>query len=436
VKNVCIKKGIVLIIILLALFCVYSPSTGFKQDVKLLVFNDGNILYVGGIGEGNYTKIQDAINASVDGDTVFVFGDASPYHENVVVDKSIFLIGEDKNLVVIDAGFYGAAVTIIADDVFVSGFKMITFHDNPNQFDSELVDILSSENVTIKDNIIQQNKITAGSDRGGVILRNSSYCFIQNNTIIKEEDGRPCWGVVLMLDSGFVNVSGNEVYNYTGGIYVRGCSDNEIYMNYLHNNSLGINIQYNNNNKVINNIVIFNKYKGIRIDGGYNNLISRNIVTDNGEGKWDDYGIGLIGGSDNFISYNYISNNNQNGILIISDFNNIEYNYISNNNIGVYFDYADSNNIEYNYISNNNIGVFCNAAHNNDIVRNNFIQNGKNGYFEGVIYRRYKNIWDGNYWDEPRTKPYPIFGIGYFLFFTFNKWVVFDWHPTQEPYDI
>jgi len=394
----------------------FNPSFAFDNIKKSTTpIFDGNILYVGGIGPDNYTRIQDAVdNASV-GDTVFVFSNASPYHENVFVDKSIFLIGEDKDMVVIDAGLYNAAITITADDVFVSGFTMICFHNNPDLWDSELVDILSVKNATIRDNIIQQNHIEYGSDRGGVILRNSSYCFIQNNTIIKDEDDRPCWGVVLMLGSAFINVSGNEVYNYTGGIYFQGCSENEIYMNYLHHNMDGLWINYGDNNIINNNIINFNTGEGIRIDDGYNNVIFGNIITDNGNGGNIDRGIGLIGGSGNYISYNHISNNNPSGIYILS---------------------ADKNNIILNYISNNNIGVYCNHAYNNNIVRNNFILNGKNGYFDGFIYWRLRSIWKGNYWDEPRTKPYPIFGIGYFLFITINKWVVFDWHPAQEPYDI
>ena len=36
------------------------------------ISND-NTLYVGGSGEGNYTKIQDAIDDASDGDIVFVY---------------------------------------------------------------------------------------------------------------------------------------------------------------------------------------------------------------------------------------------------------------------------------------------------------------------------------------------------------------------------
>ncbi len=382
-----------------------------RQPVAAL---SGDVFYVGGSGPDNYTKIQDAVDNASSSDTVFVFGNASPYHENIVVDKSIFLIGEDKNMVVIDAGSYGAAVTITSDDVFVSGFTMICFHDNPNQFESELIDILSVKNITISDNIIQQNQIIFGSDRGGVILRNSSNCFIQNNTIIKVKDNRPSWGIVLMLGSAFINVSGNEVYNYTGGIFVMGCSDNVIYMNYLHHNSDGIRtVLGNNNNTIINNIIKYNTGEGISIYDGYENIIFKNIITDNGEGDDIDDGIGITGGSDNYISYNHISNNNPSGIQIISEYNNIIN----------------------NHISNNKIGVFCNAGYNNYITKNNFILNKKNGYFEIIPYMRFRNIWNENYWNRPRLLPYPIFGIGEFLFSSF-PWVVFDWHPAKEPYDI
>ena len=49
-------------------------------------------LYVGGGGPGNYTTVQEAIDAANDGDTVYVFG--GTYYENVIVNKRLSLIGE------------------------------------------------------------------------------------------------------------------------------------------------------------------------------------------------------------------------------------------------------------------------------------------------------------------------------------------------------
>ena len=82
-------------IILLFIGTAIIPSSGQKMEKLSLPTSRGNILYVGGSGPGNYSKIQDAIDNASDGDTVFVFNDSSPYNENIIVNKQISLIGED-----------------------------------------------------------------------------------------------------------------------------------------------------------------------------------------------------------------------------------------------------------------------------------------------------------------------------------------------------
>ena len=84
--------------ILLFISQIVIPSTGTNVLEKTSTTSfDGNTLYVGGLGPGNYSTIQAAINDANRGDTVIVFDDSSPYYENVVVDKSIQLINEDRN---------------------------------------------------------------------------------------------------------------------------------------------------------------------------------------------------------------------------------------------------------------------------------------------------------------------------------------------------
>jgi hypothetical protein len=51
-----------------------TPSVAVDTAKKpIMPISNGKTLYVGGTGEGNYTKIQDAIEDAVDGDTVFVY---------------------------------------------------------------------------------------------------------------------------------------------------------------------------------------------------------------------------------------------------------------------------------------------------------------------------------------------------------------------------
>jgi len=97
------KRSCAVAVILLLTGMSAVPSTAVQESKeKPFPINfDGNTLYVGGSGPNNYSSIQSAVNDAVDGDTVFVYN--GTYHENVVVNKTINLFGEDRNSTVIDA---------------------------------------------------------------------------------------------------------------------------------------------------------------------------------------------------------------------------------------------------------------------------------------------------------------------------------------------
>ena len=61
--------------------------------------NDATTIYVDANGGADYTKIQDAIDNASDSDTVFVYN--GTYYENLVVNKKIGLIGENKHITII-----------------------------------------------------------------------------------------------------------------------------------------------------------------------------------------------------------------------------------------------------------------------------------------------------------------------------------------------
>ncbi len=82
----------------------------------------GTTLYVGGYGPGNYSNIQDAIDDASDGYTVYVYDGI--YYENIVVDKSINLIGENIKTTIIYGNGIGNVIEVIADYVNISGFTI------------------------------------------------------------------------------------------------------------------------------------------------------------------------------------------------------------------------------------------------------------------------------------------------------------------------
>ena len=128
-KEYLVGKGlVVVIIIIIFLFIGSNVVSGFNIQLKNttypLITGSSNTLYVGGTGEGNYTKIQDAIDNASDGDTVFVYNDSSPYNENVNVNKSINLFGEERDTTVIDGCGIDSTIEVSANHVYVEGFTI------------------------------------------------------------------------------------------------------------------------------------------------------------------------------------------------------------------------------------------------------------------------------------------------------------------------
>ena len=134
-----IHKILVIGIILLFVFMGINSSIAVNNIKKSPTPTfDGNILYVGGSGERNYSKIQNAINDASDGDTVFVYDDSSPYKENVIVDKSIKLLGENRNTTLIKS--YGKIIQVNANKVQISGGVVpVRFFDECDEETDEVI---------------------------------------------------------------------------------------------------------------------------------------------------------------------------------------------------------------------------------------------------------------------------------------------------------
>jgi parallel beta-helix repeat protein len=168
---------------------------------------------VGGIGEGNFSYIQDAINISGDGDIIFVYNGV--YCENIKANKSISLIGENKDSTIITGNNSDHVITIYSPWLNLTGFTIQLapvsgifidspgncniYHNNIN-FNSIGIYIISSKNTKIYNNTISNNsviginitstQIPSKTPRNNIIFHNN---FINNKYNVYDEGVSNNW---------------------------------------------------------------------------------------------------------------------------------------------------------------------------------------------------------------------------------------------------
>ena len=337
-----------------------KPKPNFADGKTWYVDDNATWPYLG-TKLNPYKKIQDAIDATSDGDTVYVY--SGFYQENVIVDKSIVLVGEDRNTTIIDGGGYDShIVSVKSPSVNVSDFTLcnsssecagIAIYAGNNTFYSN---IISSCGFGIRlfgynDNTITRNIIT-GSEFGlafwmsignkvtyniiennngdGIVILEKSTVELRENEIVNNS-----FNGVLMIKSKNVTVEGN-IIGYNGrpgsnwyGIQMFSSDNNIVKGNIIKNNfEDGISIYKSNKNTFLNNNILYNKDRGISLwfYSDNNTILGNNI-------SFNDFdGINFSHSSDNTILGNIITNNIGNGIWFRwASMNTIDDNNISSN---------------------------------------------------------------------------------------------------------
>jgi parallel beta-helix repeat protein len=205
-KRKCLAVGIILLFIGTAII----PSNGQRNNVKpLLPISTSKTIYVDdnntegpwdGTLEHPYRTIQDGVNASHNGDTVFVF---NGYYYETKVNRTLNLIGESKEQ------------TIIINEDNLTTYACITLESN----------MTNMSGFTIRG-----EGETAFYERSLTV--SGSYCNISNNII-----STGTWGIILY--SQFNVLSYNYISNCSlGGI--RSWGFNQIVNNTLIKNGKGI----------------------------------------------------------------------------------------------------------------------------------------------------------------------------------------------------
>ncbi len=221
----------------------------------------GKTLYVGGSGPENYTTIQSAIDDANNGDTVFVYSGIY-YENNIFINQSITLIGEDRNTTIIDAKQEINAICLYTQNININGFNIRNTSRAGINFQSN-----TSHYINISNNIFSNNS------HGIHPYFPNKHTIVSNNIFID---------------------------NYNGFTLVS-CSNATIYQNIFINNYRSIGIYGSENCDIFLNNILYSKKCGIYLYGfsRYNYIHNNNFMKDNNNidayfvqfshiNKWDE----------------------------------------------------------------------------------------------------------------------------------------------------
>ena len=277
------------IIIGLSLACMFT---------SLLHLQLPRVEYASIVVPDDFPTIQEGINKAVPGDTIYL--KAGVYHEEILVNKSISLIGEDRYNTVVDGSGSGTVIQIRVSDVSVAN---LTVRNTGSSIEDSAIRLSGVENCSINGNVLIKdvndgimlvqsirNTLTANiveeTRQSGIILIDSNNNTVLENTVQNSSS----YGIVLQ-NSSFCNVSENIV---TQSRYE------------------GIALLSSNGNSVSRNRVTNSTSHGIRLDDPSDyNTITENTVTDN-----NGYGLWMWYSSHNLFYHNQC--NNTRNVLILS----------------------------------------------------------------------------------------------------------------------
>lgn len=233
-----------------------------------------------------YLTIQSAINAheTLNGHTITV-GDGV-YHEFIVINKTLAIIGQNRDSTILEMEPEDNITTIVADNVTLSSFTIRSSH---NAAPSNGVILVNASYCTIQDIFVTGKFVAVKLDRG------SCNNLIQNNLLRDNQYGiflrrRPTEEMVC----GNVLFNNTIVHNFWNGIELARCEKNVVEANTLADNGgFGLEIPIytpSYNNIIFHNNFMNNSWNNVPVRQAYDIPAFSNRWDYNGEGNsWSDY---------------------------------------------------------------------------------------------------------------------------------------------------
>ncbi|MEE9340764.1 MAG: NosD domain-containing protein [Thermoplasmata archaeon] len=337
------------------------------------------VLYVGGVGPGNYTTIQAAVDAANPGDTVYVY--SGVYKESVSISKPLTLVGRHAETTEIRAENRPTAVFVSESHVEVSGFTI------GGSSDKGLV-LHRGHDCRFANN-------TFHGDIQGITLRYSSHNTIEGNAILKGLSG----GIRVLYSDANV-IQGNSISQKERGIRISYSDGSSILGNVILETDEGIELAYSYDAEIVGNRVSGSGSYGIALFYSGDAQIRANTVSDYGDGILSWYPR-----RDILITGNLISDNDRGvyaGLASAVQISVTNNRIMGNSIAGIRLLGTHDNLISGNTIGHNVAGVEIDDPRgSNWVYHNNFIENGEHACDDNL-----NGTWDdgypsgGNYWDD------------------------------------
>lgn len=383
-------------------------------------------------GNENYTSIQQAVNNSVDGDTIIV--NKGTYIENIDIDKKLAIIsksGNPEDTIIQALHPYDHIFHVTANNVTIKGFGL------KNSSSGSGIYLDSVQYNTVANNHLQANGIGIylwGAAKNNILINNTasdnSWSGIRlspddselasnntliNNTMVNNKynfeiytgyenasmqnnidttntvNGKPIYylvnvsnitlnsasnaGAIYCINCQNMSIKDQVLQNNSQSIALFNTSDSRFDSNILSNNAVGIILFNSDNNTVLNNIVV-NNIIGIGIVKSTDNYLSNNVANSN------IVGFDVHESTNTELNNNTANFNKDNGITLSSSIQNKVNGNIANHNGGGIKLFNCSNSLLNNNIANSNryAGIDLGSSRDNILTDNIANSNREHGF--------------------------------------------------------
>jgi parallel beta-helix repeat protein len=289
-----------------------SKIVGFANETPLLFTATDQRVHNLDTGL-DYTTIQDAIDANATLNGHRIFAESGVYHENLVVGKSLLILGENASSTILDSNSSGSFNVIANADLTLSQFTIQNGYSGifgshtsavtvtnciiRNQYYfGVFIQTYDKVNVTVRDSLI------ADSGGGIQISYSEGFCAIERNNLSQVDSGILIgWG--NPVSGGIINntivgknhgtgadlthfnnglVEGNYIAAFYDGMYLTDFSYNEVVRNTLTaNDGISIALMSSNSNIVVGNDILNNGFGIWLSSSSADNVVYQNNFVSN-----------------------------------------------------------------------------------------------------------------------------------------------------------